>query len=534
MTYSPVTVWHLRGGTWQRAGQSTDPKPVTSFVVNPGGSIQSALTSAGAGGTVLVNNGTYALTSTLTLLDNQTLWLDDGVVVDGGVTLTGWTSDGAGHWYASGFLPAAYSDAGQCEVISGAEANACQKREDVFRDAAPLKQYMVLADLVTGGYFADYSANRVYVADDPTGHAMLMSKTQYAINSTAAGVTLRGGTFQHFATPSQNGAVTVSGDNWTIRKTVFQWNHAIGLRLNTVDSTYVTGVVCKYNQQLGMGHYKSTNSLIEDCEFAYNNNLKTYFQADWEAGGFKATYSSNCKIRRCHSHHNQGVGMWWDIDNYLWTIGGALGDGNLIEDNFGDGIRWEISFQCDISYNTIQRCGRGMAYDGARGSDFSLLAVAGVNVNSSPDVHIHHNTISNNENGVGLQMRSRGTSTTYGVARDLHNCEVDHNTITQQVTAYVDPAGGSHAAGTDKGFGEGVTGIRALSPIDPSQYGSVANNRFHDNTYVFGDLVSGTAQASKARFSGWNGTSQTYLSFANWKAQAGMDTAGSSMTSTTG
>lgn len=550
MTLNEIRVWMPINGVLVRRGSSSglaDQPPSSPYAtVNSGQDPVAALASAPTGATILINDGVYPLTSPLAPKQGQYIYCTDGVVFDGSRTLTGWTSDGSGHWYASGYLPAAYSDGGVCDVISGTESQQCRQREDVYRDSSPLNRYMVLADLATGGFFADYAANRVYVADDPTGHAFKMCRTQYAMNSSVSGVTWRGGTFQYFATPSSTGAVTVSGgSNWTIRKSVFQWNHAHGLFADSTSGLLVQHIRSCYNQQLGFGHHAGTGSVIEDSEFDHNNSQKMYYQADWESGGFKATFSTDCTIRRCHSHDNQGVGLWWDIDNVNWTIGGAPGDGNLVEYNFADGMRWEISFCADISYNTFQYNGFGMAYDGARGSDFSLLAVAGVNINSSsgtdprtgagPGLNIHHNTVTNNENGVGLQMRSRGNSGTYpSYARDLNNVRTYGNTITQQTYSYVDPAAGTHKAGLDHGFGEGVSGIRCLSPVDPSKYGSLANNTFHDNTYVLGDPVNGTTQSGAARFSGWNGTSQTYMSFANWKALAGMDTSGSTMSSTTG
>lgn len=70
-------------------------------------------------------------------------------------------------------------------------------------------------------------------------------------------------------------------------------------------------------------------------------------------------------------HGNKGPGVWADTNNAAFRI-----EGNLIEDNDGEGIFYEISYNARIVGNTLRRNGlvKGRAF-AARGDSFPVAAI---------------------------------------------------------------------------------------------------------------------------------------------------------------
>ena len=255
---------------------STAATPVVDATVPAGGSIQATINAAPEGARIGVSAGTYRISSPISPKRGQKLLALGGAgtaVIKGSNVVTGWVKDGSNaRWYKNGLLPAAYSDPGQCEVISGAEANPCQKREQVYRNGVAMNRVMQLSNVRANGFYQDYQNNRTWVGSDPANTTMEIARTPHAINSGAYGVTLSGLTFTNFATPSQKGAVMAGGANWVIEGCVFKRNHGIGLQLSNADRAIVRNNTMVENGQLGMGHYSSDNTVVEnnvDCPEQY-------------------------------------------------------------------------------------------------------------------------------------------------------------------------------------------------------------------------------------------------------------------------
>lgn len=448
--------------------------------VTPSSDVVSAVNNAPNGATICFGAGVYRLVSPVKPKTNQVLWGAPGAVLDGSVLLSGWTRSGT-TWYASGYLPAAYTGVGQCEDNVN---NPCLFNEQVFRNGSHLTRVTSLNAITSGTFYEDYATNRVYVGDDPTDQTLEMSKTQYGIKSTATGVTVKGLTLQHFASPGQQGALVAGGASWTITDIAAQWNHALGVYLTNSDSTKVTDSSINSNGQLGMGVHASQGVTVRGNQFA-NNNTDGFWIADWESGGFKATNAA-VTISNNTVHDNKGVGIWFDVDCKTDTI-----SDNTIYDNGADGIRFEISYDGIITGNTITNNGFGMG----RGGSTSIYAVAGINSNSSGNVAIYSNTLVDNMNGIGLQARDRGSGT-YG-ARVLVDNNVHDNVITQRVGS---------------AYGQGATGL--VQNVSDNTYFTSRGNKFTHNTYHLDTLTA-------KRFA-WD---NTYLDKTGWQA-AGQDTTG--------
>lgn len=457
--------------------------------------IQTALNANPTGTRFLIKAGTYRITTPLLPKSNQVLIGESGTIIDGAVVLASWTNNGDGTWYASGVLPAAYTDGGVCENLTN---NECQFREQVFVNGVHLTRYVSKAALGTAvnGFFEDYAANRVYITQDPSGKTVEMSKAPYLVRSVngaavATGVRLTGLTFQHAATPSQQGAVFLEGGNdWTVDHCVFQWNHAIGLHAADSLRLQVDHNTVTQNGQLGIGSHGCHQSVYEDNEISFNNT-DMYYGGDWESGGIKVTSGDDVVVRRNNVHDNTGIAIWYDIDNRR----GVIND-NTVNNNYADGIRFEISYGCKIFNNVLNGNGTEWALGPGRGGadKWSMVSVAAININSSPDVEVYNNTVGMNQNGIGCQQRDRGNGS-YGL-RDLKNLWVHDNDINL-------------TTGGTSGFGEGSSGLDTLSmnslPSAPYYDVTQKNNRFDFNHYTIDS-------ASKARFA-WSENYRTFAAF---------------------
>lgn len=463
-------------------------------VVISGTDIQTELDAHATGTRFLIEAGTYRITTPLLPKSDQVLIGETGTIIDGSIVLSSWTDNGDGTWYASGVLPAAYSDGGVCENLTN---NECQKREQVFVDGLHLDRYMskVALGTVPNGFFEDFAANRVYITQNPSGKTIEMSKTAYAVRSVNGAVNnsrvrLTGLTLQHFATPSQQGAIYItSGSDWVVDHCEIRYNHGIGCHSANSPRLWFHHNNVHHNGQLGVGSNACHNSLYEANEITANNT-DLYYGGDWESGGIKITHADDVVVRRNNVHDNTGIAIWYDIDNRRGVI-----EDNDINNNYADGIRFEISYGCKIYNNRLAGNGFGFGLGPGRGGadKWAMISVAAININSSPDVEIYSNLVGINQNGIAAQQRDRGSGT-YGL-RDLKNLWVHDNTITM-------------TSGGTSGFGEGSSGLDtlAMNGIPSAPYYDVAqkNNRFDFNHYLVDSLA-------KTRFA-W---SENYRTFAS-------------------
>ncbi|WP_433167872.1 right-handed parallel beta-helix repeat-containing protein [Kribbella sp. CA-247076] len=353
---------------------------------------QQVIDAQPAGTTFCFAKGLHRISRPVRPRAGDTLGGGRGVVLTGSVRLDGWTRDGD-HWVARGVLPAPYALKGQCEDN---KTKPCQRGEQLFVDGKHLTRVMSLGQLKPGTFFGDYQANAVYVADDPTGHAVEMSRTPTAIEKSADGVTVTGLTIEHFASRPQGGALQV-GPGWKVIANEVRWNHAVGIMVIEGDRAELSRNTVADNGQLGIGQYKSADVRIT-ANLVTRNNTDGFWIADWESGGIKSTRSSG-EVSGNDIVANRGIGMWSDIAEYDRRI-----TGNRIRQNAADGIRYEISYQAVIEQNVVE----GNGFGTRRGSGGSLWDGGGINVNTSAGVQVRGNLVKGNRNGISIQSRTRG------------------------------------------------------------------------------------------------------------------------------
>jgi hypothetical protein len=334
-----------------------------------------------------------------------------GAILSGAKVLSNWSA-GSGFWYAGGQTSQLTPHGGCIYLEDGSRYYGCQYPEQLFVDGESWWQVTKLSDLGYGKWYFDYGADRVYVGTNPSGHTIELSTVPQAFSGSASDVTISGLVIEKYANRAQTGAIQGSSSNrWTVSNNELRYNHGVGLRVGNrmrALNNYV-----HHNGQLGIGGVGS-DILVEGNEISYNNTAG--FLEDWEAGGTKFAVTSGLVVRNNWVHHNEGRGLWTDIDNI-----NALIEDNLTEYNAKSGIAHEISYDAVIRNNVSRYNGHG--FD-------EWVWGAQILVQNSPNVVVTGNEVTvaaSYGNGITIVNQNRGSGR-YGPYVS-ENVTVTHNTI---------------------------------------------------------------------------------------------------------
>ena len=100
--------------------------------------------------------------------------------------------------------------------------------ETVFLDNTPLKPVDALSKVVPGTFYFDYAADKIYIADNPTGHTVEAGKLTDAFHGSATNVTVQNLVIEKYDPQIQDGAIR-GGQGWTIRDNEVRLNYAVGI-----------------------------------------------------------------------------------------------------------------------------------------------------------------------------------------------------------------------------------------------------------------------------------------------------------------
>jgi hypothetical protein len=434
----------LTGGTASGSAPVTISSGPAGIEIPPGQNIQTQIDSFAEGTVFRLKAGVHRLTAPLLPRNSQQFVGEAGAIISGARVLTAFSKTGSA-WSIGGQSQEG-SGGGECRSTSP----RCMRPEDVFINDVRMQHVGSLSAGGPGKWYFDYGADTIYIWDDPTGKRVETSVTPLAFGGSASNVTISGLVIEKFASPAQNGAVK-GGTGWRIDGNEIRFNHGIGLHM--ASGRRVVNNYIHHNGQMGIGG-ASADALVENNEIAYNNTAG--YNDFWEAGGTKFVYSNNLTIRNNFVHHNDGPGLWTDIDNI-----DVLYEGNRVEDNGRSGIFHEISYRAIIRRNTIKRNGTNKPYP-------YWIEGAGIQITDSTDVEVYENVLEDNWQGIAALNENRGTGR-YG-PWTLKNLWVHHNQVTSLLST----------------GGAGRTGVVQTSG------GSAAftnqNNRFDSNVYRLGSL----------------------------------------------
>jgi hypothetical protein len=431
----------LSGGTISGSATVTIQSPTNATIeVSPGQNIQTAVNSVPEGAIILIKAGIHRLQS-IVPRNRQTIVGEQGAILSGARLLTSFIREGSA-WVATGQTQQG-TGYGECWATSP----RCGNPEDLFIDNVRLNHVASLSAGGPGRWFFDYGTDKIYFWDDPTGRRVETSVTPVAFDGPAADVTVKNLIIEKYASPGQHGAIK-GGARWLLELNEVRFNHGIGIHMR--DGRRVLYNNLHHNGQMGIGG-SSTGAVVEGNDIAYNNAAG--YNSYWEAGGSKFTFSRNLVLRRNFVHHNDGPGLWTDIDNIDILI-----ESNRVEDNNLSGIFHEIGFRATIRNNTVSRNGR------SRPNPWWIDG-AGILVSSSSDVEVYGNTLVDNFQGITGLEGHRGDSVSGLGPWVLRNLYVHDNNVTQTGTL-------------DTGSGRsGIVDTNGTSAFTSS------NNRYASNTY---------------------------------------------------
>lgn len=410
--------------------------------------IQTALTAGATGAVFLLAAGTYRPTTNYTATtgivpkQDQTVYFAYGAVLSGAAVLSSWTTSGSDFFAtrASGTAAAAApdnpGDGNRCAITG------CENRHDVFYDGAPLVRVASQAALGTGKFWEDFTNNRVYIRDTPTGHTVEQAVATFLVHPTASGVKVRNGTLQMAANAAQVAAVEMDGANGLVEACEVRYNHGHAIGSNG-NNTVVRRNKIHHQMQMGAGGEG------DDCLWEYNeinhNNRDGSYDAGWEAGGTKWALCDRLTLRGNWSHHNKGIGLWCDIN-----LGAVVYEDNYVNDNDLWGIFYEIAYgevtSGDGLKTHIRRniCDNNGTFNGSQG----FWDTGQIVVSASRDVEVYQNTV-RGWDGIGCTAQLRTDHTDARGAHQVRNVHVYDNDIESTYTSGLDGWGNAAGIKTD-------------------------------------------------------------------------------------
>jgi parallel beta-helix repeat protein len=460
------TGYSIAGHTGGTPSVPTAPGPsVPSGAISvwPGQSIQAAVDNAPDGSVIYVRSGVHRMQQVRPKRGNSIIG-EAGAVLNGARQLTGWSQD-ASHWWVGGQTQEGARH-GDCEGSSP----RCRFPEDLFINNVRLEHVDSRSKVNPGAWHFDYGANRIYIGQDPAGKTIETSVTPGAFYGNSPDVTIRGLVVEKYANPAQHGAIDnrynnadAGASNWVISGNEVRWNHGAGIKVGK--NARVENNNVHHNGQLGVGAVGS-GAVFDGNEIAFNGEIP--FEVDWERGGTKFAGTTDVQLINNYVHHNQGPGLWADLNarNMLFA-------NNTIVGNTKAGIYYEISYDAVIRDNYLE--GNGFGFD-------PWLWGGGIVISSSPNVEIYRNTVVNNGDGIGAVEQNRsGDPARYGTLM-IQNLYVHDNSVTMS---------------------QGLTGV--AQDVGNKAVFTSRNIRFENNTYHIGSGNYFEWDNRQMTYDGWRG-----------------------------
>ncbi len=435
-----------------------------TVTINPGDDIQAAVNNNPNGTTFVIKAGVHRFQTIVPKTNDVFVGETAGngahlSILSGAKVLTSFTQQG-NLWVASGqtqqgvltayATPKCLENPNDRDFWTGhtnpnTDYTGCIYPEDLFIDNVPLWQVTSLGEVAPGKWYFDYGADKIYFADNPAGHSVETSVTQYAFKQGGINVTIRDLIIEKYAVPAQAEAVAAA-DGWLVEDNEIRFNHGRGVLAST--GTRLIDNKINYNGDLGVTGV-GDGVLVQGNEIAYNNYAG--YSVNWEAGGAKfVTGATNLVFRNNNVHDNNGHGVWGD-----WIDTGNVFEDNQIRNNGAAGIFYEASFSAIIRNNVIEH--NGFTYH-----EDSIYYGGGIRLMSSADVEIYGNTILNNRHGIIAINVDKGSSPRGLGKFEVRNLNAHNNTILQ-----------------DQGIASGIRDDTGTGQA----YTSGSNNRFDYNTY---------------------------------------------------
>ena len=404
-------------------GPKATSAPADAIILHAGDNVSAIVNAAPAGATLFFEPGVYRGV-TVTPKDGQTFLGAEGAVLNGSAVLTGFTQQG-NLWVIGGQTQQGERQATD-EGVPGAMRAGYP--ETVFVDDKPLKPVDALSKVVSGTFYFDYNADKIYIADNPAGHKIEAGKLADAFHGNAQNVTVQNFVVEKYDAPIQHGAID-GASSWTIENNEVRLNYGLGISAH--DNSKIIGNFVHDNGQMGLGG-TGKNILVEGNEIA-RNGFWSGIDVLFEGGGFKFALTDGLIVRGNYSHDNNGYGMWTDIDNIH-----TLYEDNVVVNNTGIGIAHEISYDAIIRNNVIMN---------NSGDKRGWLWGNQIQIQNSNHVEVYGNKIDmTGGNGIGLIQQDRGSGA-YGPHTTTNNSIHDNIIVSHDTTGIIGGAADFNEAG---------------------------------------------------------------------------------------
>lgn len=387
----PGGACHVSPGGNDETGDGSAGKPWKSF--------EQALRAAPPGAIIVFHAGTYRVSGrqsvdhplTLRAAPGEQVWLKGSAVV------TGWVQDGNA-WRRDGWT---YSFPNQMGNENFADPNDPTPgyRDQAYVNGRALRQVLSRGAVGPGKFYVDAANQRLYLGDDPSGQTVEATVADGALGlwlggTNAAGLTVRGLGFAHFADPAIRAAVS----KVTLDQNAFVWNGTEGVTFHgesgdigagsrdgvSLDEV-VTGNLFAYNGNNGFGASKAHRMRVEGNTFRGNNTEA--FSTAWGASGMKFIGTDDALIKNNLFEDNHGMGLWLDVgDKNTKMIG------NTVRRNDAAGLFVEISSGTLVAGNVFEDNGK-----------------QGVSIGNSANNRVYNNTFVNNGKALRIDEQQRGS-----------------------------------------------------------------------------------------------------------------------------
>jgi hypothetical protein len=372
-----------------------------------------AMNTVPTGGTIVVRGGQYRdwysnAAGTTYGIQNKTVTVQayphEQVWFDGTDVVTGWTSDGAGHWYKDWNTPSfcqntyynlkydAQAANGPCthnDMYGDPNNPAAGDPQMAFVDGTYVHEVKTLAAATGNNFFYDWAAKRIYIATNPTGHTIELAARPVLLvmgGTNTVNVKILGIGVKRYATNEYDnqtdGAITLYGTNVLVENSVFKQMAAKALYIDPRGSVARHNVFVNngYNAIGSNGHATGDGAtdglVIENNYIGHNVSEKfgTNCSASCGQAGVKLGHMDGFTMRNNIVEFNNGHGLWCDLNctNGIYV-------NNLVHNNLRGGIMYEVSYGGIIANNLI--------YNNSQGNGIRL---------ASGGTKVYNNTVVNN------------------------------------------------------------------------------------------------------------------------------------------
>ena len=424
-------------------------------------SLQARIDAATSGGTVLAEPCIYR--EQIIIEKPITLVGQPGSEIRGSDVWQGWRKKSGGRWVSAPSVPPLPQD--QVNIFCMPDTSRCKLPEQVFFDGKPLIQVTSLP--TKANQFFVNADRKVILMRDPRGHTLEVTTRQHWVlgTSSADGVSIEGWTMKHAGTEGRSAALMNrpevqdnGGERWTVKNSVLSDGHAAIISLTGAPSHEILANKILRAGMLGIKG-AGRGSVIRSNEIAYGNTERYCYDANCgigETGGVKLGLVSDTILDQNVVHDNFGKGIHYDVN-----CSNNIASNNRIFNNARVGLHMELCYSGKMFGNTVYQNGYATP-ESNRGT--------GIMTSSSENIEIYDNVVAYNPGGIVVQTRSRPDHEL------THDVFVHHNTIVSQA---------KYPALVWKGDNDAFTVL--------------ANNRGSDNRYHYP-----VAENSGARFY-WEG-----------------------------